>query len=60
MIDFTLSSNVVNALYWDFPVTLQQTGGSAILNFKIKWNQGPVLNTWQELTTVSGTQLSYI
>ena len=39
-------------LTWDALTTHAETGGSPILNYKVRWNQGS-LNDWTDLATVT-------
>jgi hypothetical protein len=50
----------VNALNW-YPLTgTWETGGSPILNYKLRWNQGASINTWTDLTMMASPTTQYI
>ena len=59
-IDFISSTNTVNALNWYPLISTWETGGSPILNYKLRWNQGASINTWTDLTSVSSPTTQYI
>jgi len=59
-IEFATSTNTVNDLKWSQLTTYSETGGTLILNYKLRWNQGAAINTWVDLVTVPGSSTSYL
>ena len=50
--DLTSQSLEWIVLTWDALTTQEETGGTAILNYRVRWNQGTT-NVWVDLATVA-------
>lgn len=53
-----MSSVEAIGLVWDALLSATDTGGSPILNYKIRWNQGSLINVFEDKETVAATGAS--